>query len=257
MYNCSMKNTRLDLRKIPSDELQKIKDEAIKMRDEGISNKEVAQRLKLDSSVLSRWYKKHIKNYRQPQVILKKGRKSGTQKKLSDYQELEILKMLEENDSLLDKKYVKRIVKDKFDFEIPLTTISDYLRKWGFCANFINDFKKNFIKKLSEEKFEKLLKNILSRNGMIIWIEFSEQEVKLNKINNFNLQSISTLSLKNKLVFKLYESQIQANDLINFINQISKLFTKDLYIIYNKEKFEFVNEVNSHIFDNQIYIIEY
>jgi hypothetical protein len=29
-----MKNTRLDLRKIPSDELQKIKDEAIKMRDE-------------------------------------------------------------------------------------------------------------------------------------------------------------------------------------------------------------------------------
>ena len=256
MYNHFMKKTT-DFRKISLEELQKIKDKAMKLRDKGISNKEVAEKFNINPSVLSRWYRKHLKNFKQPQDVLKKGRKSGTQKKLSDYQELEILKMLEEYDSLLDKRYVKKIVKDKFNFEIPLTTISDYLRKWGVCTNFINDFKKNFIKELSEEKFEKVLKNILSENGMIIWIEFSEQEVKLNKINNFNLQSISTLSLKNKLVFKLYENQIQVNDLINFINQISKLFTKDLYIIYNTEKFEFVNEVNSHIFDNQINIIKY
>ena len=103
MYNMPMKKT-IDLRKIPLEELQKIKDKAMKLRDNGISNKEVAQKLNLDSSVLSRWYRKHLKNFRQPQDVLKKGRKCGTQKKLSDYQELEILKMIEEHDSLLDKR---------------------------------------------------------------------------------------------------------------------------------------------------------
>ena len=108
----------IDLRKIPLEKLKKIKAEAMKLRDAGISNKEVAEKLNLDSSVLSRWYRNYLKNFRQPQDVLKKGRKCGTQKKLSDYQELEILKMLEEYDSLLDKRYVKKIVKDKFDFEI-------------------------------------------------------------------------------------------------------------------------------------------
>lgn len=251
-----MKKT-IDLRKIPSEELQKIKDKAMKLRDNGISNKEVAQKLNLDPSVLSRWYRKHLKNFRQPQDVLKKGRKEGTHTKLTDYQELEILEMLEEYDGLIDKEFVRKKVKDKFGFEIPLTTVSDYLKKWGVYTNCINNFKKNFIKKLSEEKFEKVLKNILSENGMIIWIEFSEQEIKLNKINNFKLLNISTLAFKNKLIFKLYKKQIQANDLINFINQISKLFTKELYIIYNIEKFELVDEINSHIFDNQINIVEY
>ncbi|WP_151942549.1 hypothetical protein [Aliarcobacter butzleri] len=44
-----MKKT-IDLRKIPSEELQKIKDKAMKLRDNGISNKEVAQKLNLDPS---------------------------------------------------------------------------------------------------------------------------------------------------------------------------------------------------------------
>lgn len=98
----------IDLRKIPSEKLQKIKDEAMKLRDKGISNKEVAQKLNLNPCVLSRWYGKYLKNFKQPQKILKKGRKEGTHKKFTINQEKIIIEMLQEHKGLLDKVFVQK-----------------------------------------------------------------------------------------------------------------------------------------------------
>lgn len=252
-----MENTRLDLRKIPRDELKKIKDEAIKMRDKGISNKEAAQRLNLDSSVLSRWYRKHIKNYRQPQENLKRGRREGTQKKIPDYQEIEIIKVLQRNNTLLDKKSCINSIQDEIGITIANSTISDYLKKWRINSIFVNDFKENFIKMLTKDKFDILEQKIKKLNGTVIWIDFSEEEIEFNTIDNLKLYSISTITLKNKLVFKLFRNQIRANDLIEFINQLSELFTKNLYVIYNTKNFKFVKEVNSFQFIDQIKIVEY
>lgn len=252
-----MKNTRLDLRKIPSDELQKIKDEAIKMRDEGISNKEVSQRLNLDSSVLSRWYKRYVKNYRQQQESLKRGRKEGTQKKVSDNQEVAIIEILQKYEGLLDKKFCIDRIQDKKSIKIADSTMSDYLKKWGINSTFINDFKENFIDMLTKEKFDILEQNIKKLNGKLIWIEFFKKEIEFNKTDNLKVFSISTIALKNKLVFKLYENEIQVDALIHFINQVADLFPKNLYIIYNTQNFQFTKEVNEYIFDSHIKIIEY
>ena len=94
MYNIFMEKT-IDLRKIPSEELHKIKDKAMKLRDARISNKEVAEKLNLDPSVLSRWYRKYLENFKQPQEILKKGRKEGTHTKLTINQEKTLIEMIQ------------------------------------------------------------------------------------------------------------------------------------------------------------------
>ena len=101
-----MKKTT-DFRKISLEELQKIKDKAMKLRDNGISNKEVAQKLNLDPSVLSRWYRKYLENFKQPQEILKKGRKEGTHTKLTINQEKTLIEMLQKYTGLIDKKVVQ------------------------------------------------------------------------------------------------------------------------------------------------------
>jgi transposase len=142
MYNTPMKKT-IDLRKIPSGKLQKIKDKAMKLRDNGISNKEVAQKLNLDPSVVSRWYSKYLKNFRQPQELLKKGRKEGTHTKLTINQEKIIIEMLQEHKGLLDKDLVQKIIKEQYKMKIPLTTVGDYLKKWGVNSSLIKKFEKD------------------------------------------------------------------------------------------------------------------
>ena len=252
-----MDNKRTDLRKVSPEELQKIKIRAMQLRDEGISNKEVAQVLSLDPSVLSRWYSEYVKNYRQPSCVTKKGRKKGTQKKLTDYQESVIIDMLVESTELLDKELIKKKVDEKYNMKIPISTVGDYLRKWGVSTNLINNFKDDFIKKVTKKRYDLVEQNIKKKNGIIIWIEVLEYEVEFNKTESLNMKIITTLIAKNKLVFKLYRNQIQANDLIDFINQTAKLFTKNPYVIYNTKNCEFYKEVNSFPYGNKVKIVKY
>ena len=226
-----MKNKRLDLRKIPSDELQKIKNEAIKMRDEGISNKEIAQKFNLDPSVLSRWYKKHIKNYRQAQEILKKGRKQGTHKKLSNYQEKTIIRKLQEKSSLLSKELVQKIIEEESNIKVPITTVGDYLKKWGINSSFIKEFENKFIEKVGIKNFKSTKQDIIKSQGMIIWLNIMNFEFEAD----IKIYSISTRVTKNKLVFKFYEKPIDTVDLEEFVNEIATFFTKYLYVIFSNK----------------------
>ena len=238
------KTIDLDLRKITSEKLQKIKDTAMKLRDDGISNKEVAQKLNLDPSVVSRWHSKHLKNFRQPQDVLKKGRKEGTHTKLTINQEKIIIEVLQEYKGLLDKELVQKIVEEQYKIKIPFTTVGDYLRKWGVNSSLIKKFENEFIKKISIDKFQLVKENIIKKRGLILWFNIMNYELT----SGIKIQSIATRVGNNKLQFKIYKKPVLKIDLIDFANQVSMLFNKHLYVFFStknmgvtKDEFLFEN----------------
>jgi len=243
-----------DLRKMPSKEVAKIKTKAMQLRDEGISNKEVAQKLNLNPAVLSRWYRKHIKNYRQPQKSLIRGRKQGTHKKLTNYQENIIIKKLQEFPDLLDKKLVQKIIKEQYNIKVPITTVGDYLKEWGVNSSFIKEFENEFVEREGTDDFQLIKYEIKKRKGMIFWVNIMDYKLE----NDISFYSISTRAAKNKLIFKFYKKSIQKAELVEFANQLSKLFTKHLYVFFstknldsmehnysidNSEKITFIHDV--------------
>jgi len=210
-------------------EVTKIKMKAMQLRDRGISNKEVAQKLNLDPTVLSRWYHQYVKNYRQPQKSLKRGRKQGTHKKLTDSQEDIIIKKLQEYTSLLNKKLIQKIIEEEFEIKIPMTTVGDYLKKWGINSNFIKGFENELIEREGTDNFQFIKNEIKKRKGMIVWVSIMDYKLE----NGTSSYSISTCAAKNKLIFKFYEKPIQKDELVEFVNQLSKLFTKHLYVFFS------------------------
>ena len=135
MYNHFMKKPT-DFRKISLEELQKIKDKAMKLRDKGISNKEVAEKLNINPSVLSRWYRKYSKNFSQPQDVLIKGREEGTHTKLTINQEKIIIEILQEYKGLLDKELVQKIVDAKNGWTWPpITEILGQIKRFYLDTN--------------------------------------------------------------------------------------------------------------------------
>ena len=244
MYNYFMINKTNDLRKVSSEKLFKIKNEAMRLRDNGISNKEVAQKFNIDPSVLSRWYSKYIKNDKQPVKVQKKGRKQGTKKSLTLHQEKIIRKKLQEYTGLLDKKIVIKIIKKKYSIIIPNSTIGYYLRGWGIDFKLIKKFENEFINELGIDKFQSTKKEIIKRDGIIIWINIMDYEFE----TGINLYSISTYTAKNKLIFKFYSKQVQPIELIEFINQIAISFKKHLYTIFSAKTINFID--NSYRFKN-------
>lgn len=239
-----MKNEKVDLRTISTEKLKKIKIKAIKLRDDGTPNKEVAEKFNLDPSVLSRWYRDYVKNYRQSKEILKKGRKKGTHRKINNHQLPAVIKMLQEYDGLLDKELVKKMIEDKLGITIPLTTVGDYLKEWGISSNVIDDFKNDFGTKIDSKEF-KLVKNKIRKQGKIfLWIAVLEREIEVNTIDKLNVLSVSTLAAKNKLVFKLYEKRLQVVNLIEFVNQIASLFMMHIYVILRTKDIKLIEDNN-------------
>lgn len=243
MYNNAMKKT-IDLRKIPSEELQKIKDKAMKLRDNGISNKEVSQKLNLDPSVLSRWYHKYLENFNQPQEILKKGRKEGTHTKLTINQEKTLIEMLQKYTGLIDKKVVQRIIEEQYKIKIPLTTVGDYLKKWGVNARFIKNFENDFAAKNGIDKFQLFKQSIIKNGGLILWFNIMDYELT----TGIKIQSIATRVGNNKLQFKIYKKSVLKIDLIDFANQISMLFDKHLYVFFSIQNIKLGK--NEYLFQN-------
>lgn len=232
-----MENEKVDLRKISPEKLQSIKTRAMKLRDEGISNKEVAQKLNLDPTVLSRWYRKHVKNYRQPQENLKRGRKQGTHKKLTDYQEDMIIKRLQEYSSLLDKELVQKIIEEPYNMKVPITTVGDYLKKWGVNSSFIKKFENDFVENVGGDYFQSTKQTIMKRQGIIIWVNIMDYELE----SGIKIYSISTRAAKNKLVFKVYKKRVQPVDVVEFINQVATFLKKHLYAIFSTKNIEFID----------------
>jgi len=239
-----MENKKIDLRKISPEKLQKIKIKAMELRDQGISNKEVAQKFNLDPTVLSRWYSKHVKNYRQPQKTLKRGRKRGTHKKLTNYQENMIIKKLQEFPDLLDKEFVQKIIEEEYKIKVPVTTVGDYLKKWGVNSSFIKGFENEFVENVGIDDFQSTKQKIMKREGILIWVNIVNSKLE----TGIDIYSISTRSAKNKLIFKFYNKQVHPLDLIEFIKQISIFFTKHLYVIFSTKNIQFSD--NNYCFEN-------
>jgi transposase len=207
-----MDNRKIDLRKILSEELKRVKNEAMELRDEGVSNKEVAEKFNLDPSVVSRWRGQYTKNFKQLRDPAKKGRKKGTQTSLTKNQEEMIIKMLCESPVLLEKQVVQNLIEEKYHLIVPTSTVGDYLRKWGVNSSLITEFENDFIDRVEEGEFQYFRQMIKKQNGMIIWIQTMEYELK----DGAKIQSVFTRIANNKLVFKIYEQRIQAVDFIDF-----------------------------------------
>ena len=112
--------------------------------------------------------------------------------------------------------------------KIPLTTVGDYLKKWGINSNFIKEFENEFVEKVGTDNFQLTKQKIIKIEGIIIWVTIMNYELK----KGIDICSISTRATKNKLVFKLYKKVIRPEDLVSFVNKISVLFKKHLYVIY-------------------------
>lgn len=233
-----MKNEKVDLRKISAYEVQNIKTNAIRLRHEGIPNKEVAQKLNLDPTVLSRWYNKYVKNYKQPQEIIKRGRKQGTHKKLRNNQEDKIINELQTYSGLLDKERVQKIIEEQYKMKVPINTIGDYLKKWGVNSSFIKEFENNFVEKIGFENFQLTKQQIMKRQGIIIWLTIVAYELE----SGMKIYSVSTRFVKNKLVFKVYKKRVQPIDVVEFINQVATFFTKQIYAIFSTDNIEFLDK---------------
>lgn len=185
--------------------------------------------------------------------------KSEDKKLLSATQELAIQKMILDkmpNQLKLDfalwtRKAVKELVEREFGVVLAITTMGDYLRKWGYTPQ---KPKKRAYEQCSKKvqnwldvDYPKIKEQAKAEDAEIHWAEETgvknqcnhgrsyapkgKTPVKKSMSKKFSINMVSSVTNQGKVQFMLYSDTMDADKFIEFLRQLIKSSKPKIYVI--------------------------
>jgi len=250
---------KLDGRKLSTERQQQIRYTAIDLCNSGQTQSETANILRINSSSVSKWWKKYKEHGIKGLVIKKRGIKPCTRAKLSPEQILTLKNTLIEytpdqldlNFSLWTRQAIKNLIIKYWKINICLTTVGRYMKKLGFTPQ--KPIKRAYeqdpkaVDKWLNKTYPQIVKKALKNNGEIHWLD----ETGINTYSNYlksyapkgktplikmkakrmSLNIISSISKLGKMRFMTYTDNLNTDILIKFIKRLCKNNNKKLFII--------------------------
>ena len=248
-----------DLRSLSSAEKLVLRKRAIRMIKQGVKKKDVATQLGVNKNTVTNWWQSYQKKGSKSYHYDKPGLKSGDKKLLTDQQELAIQEMiidkmpdqLKLDFALWTRKAVKELVERELGIIVALTTIGDYLRKWGYTPQ--KPKKRAYeqcpkkVQKWLDEEYPKIKAQAKEEGAEIHWADETgiknqchhgrsyaprgRTPVKRGMSKRFSVNMISSVTNQGRVQFMIYSDTMNSDKFIEFLGQLIKSSKKKLYVI--------------------------
>jgi len=248
-----------DLRSLSPSEKITLRRAAIRMIKQGVKKKDISNQLSVNKNTVTNWWKSYQEKGQKSYQYQKRGVKSKDKKLLSDEQELAIQKMIVDkmpdqlklDFALWTRKAVKELVEREFKIVIAITTMGDYLRKWGYTPQ--KPKKRAYeqcttkVQKWLDEEYPKIKAEAKQEDAEIHWADETgvknqcnhgrsyapkgKTPVKQSMSKRFSVNMISSVTNQGKVQFMLYSSTMNADKFIEFLQQLIKTSDRRLYVI--------------------------
>jgi len=272
---------KIDARKLTPRELLAKRKIAIKLREKGVPNKEVAQIVGISAQTISIYYTRYKKEGKKIFKVKSAGRPKNSGRVLNSEQEKNIIKKLIDTTpeqlkfkfALWTREAVKQLIKQMYNIDMPLSTIGYYLKRWQFSSKKpikrAYERKDKQIKKWLNEEYPKIKQQAKKDNADIWWCdETSCQSLPTNlkgyalkgskikpvlthPVKKFKVNLISAITNTGKSMFALYEESINTNNFIDFLKRVIKSNNKKVYLIIDNLRVHHAKIVKQWVEDNK------
>ncbi len=250
---------KVDYRSLPETERFVMRKMAISLIKSGKKKKDVAQLLGVRPTSISEWVKKHKVNGIAGLKSKKRGVKSEDRKLLSDEQEKKVQKMiidimpdqLKLDYALWTRKAVKELIEREFGIVLAITTMGDYLRKWGFSPQKPKkrayEQSSKAVKEWLEVDYPSITARAKKEGAEILWGDETgiknncnhgrsyspkgRTPVKKSMSKRFSTNMISTVTNRGQVQFMIYSGSMNSDRLIEFIEQLIKASSTKVFLI--------------------------
>lgn len=250
---------KIDARKLSTDVQQELRYQVIRLRKQGRTFKEISAITGLNRSTCNMWWIRYQNEGKKVLKIKKRGRPTGSCRKLSEEQEKEIQKaicdkcpdQLKLPFALWTRVAVKQLIKQLWGMEVPIRTIGDYLKRWNFTPQkpLKRAYEQNpkAVKKWLDEEYPAIQQKAKKEVAEIHWGDETglcndsyhgrsyaprgkTPAIRISaRCKRVNL--ISTVTNQGKVRFMIYNDRMNADTFIKFMKRLIKDADRKIFLI--------------------------
>lgn len=252
-----MKKT--DARTLKPEVLQERRNQAIRLRKKGMTLKEIADIVEVHFTTVSTWCSAYKKGGAKAIQLKKRGRRLYSCRTLSLEQEKEVRKKILDKCpdqlklpfALWTRIAVQQLIKRLFDINMPIRTVGEYLKRWGYTPQkpLRRAYEQNpkAVKKWLDEEYPAIEHKAKKEGAVIHWGDETglcndsyhgrsyaprgkTPAIRLSaKCERINM--ISTITNQGKVRFMIYNKTMNSQTMTKFLKRLIKDSDKKIYLI--------------------------
>ncbi len=248
-----------DGRTLPPEAQEQLRKQAIRLMKQGKKNVEISTIIGVHRNSVSKWRKNYAKDGASGLVSKKRGIAKGQNRTLSIEQEGEIQSLLVDKTpdqfklvfALWTRKAVQELIKMRFEIDMPIRTVGEYLMRWGFTPQ--KPLKQAYeqrpaeVSKWLDEEYPKIAQRAKEEGSEIHWGDETgvrgdcqhgrgyapkgKTPVIRLSVKRSSINMISSITNQGKVRFMIYTDNMNAQMLIKFLKQLMKGADKKIFLI--------------------------
>lgn len=257
-----MKKT--DARTLKKDVQQALRNQVVHLRKQGKKNIDVAEFLGISPQHCSTLWQKYLKGGKKEITLGKRGRRHGEQRTLTDEQERHIQKLIVDKTpdqlrfpfALWTREAVRELIGRQCAINMPVRTVGEYLRRWGFTPQKPVKRAKERNPKAVEQwlttEYPKVAAMAKKEKAEIYWGDETGVQNEANRVRGYGLKGktpvlrvtakrahismISAITNEGKVRFMVYREAMTQQKLITFMGRLIRDAGRKVYLILDNLK---------------------
>jgi transposase len=260
-----------DARHLPLAVLNERRRRAVKLRERGMTLREVAAQVELSVPTVMAAHRAYLAGGWAAVNVKPRGRKRGEGRQLTPEQEAEIRRLicdktpdqLKMGFALWNRQAVIQLVRYRLGIELPIRTVGEYLKRWGFTPQ--KPIKKAYeqrpaeVRKWLDEEYPQIAGRAKAEQAEIHWGDETglrsddvrgrgyapKGQTPVVRVNNKRegLSIISTVTNQGKVRWKVFEGAMNADVLIDFFKRLIKDAKRKVFLILDNLKVHHARKV--------------
>jgi transposase len=249
----------MDRRSSKPEVLQELRDRAIEMRKQGRTHGEIAEILDIGESTSRKYWSLYVKGGKSALKLGKRGRRTGTRRKLGIRQENAIRKLIEDKTpdqlkmpfALWTRQAVGELIRKRYGIALPVRTLGEYLKRWGFTPQ--KPKRKDYeqqpqqVREWLDSNYPAIARRAKAQKGEVFWgdetgINNQDQRgrgyaprgqtpVRAAMAKKVSTSMISAVSNRGVLRFMVYQRGMTAKIFITFLKRLVKSSKRKVFLI--------------------------
>jgi transposase len=241
---------KIDARKHSPATQYEIRKQVIRLRQKGLSNRDVAQGVGISESHASTIWQRYQKEGSQAIRLGQRGRRTGEKRTLTQAQETEIQRLMIDKTpdqlklafALWTREAVGLLIKELYRLEMPKRTVGSYLQRWGFTPQkpVKRAYEQNpqAVKQWLETEYPILVARAKEEKAVIHWGDETGLQTDAYRVRGFapqgktpvvrlpakksSVNMISAITNQGLVRFMMYRDTMTSQLLIKFMSRLVK-----------------------------------